>query len=181
MKKFFFFTTTVLTIIMVASCNSGTSSTPKSASPSDEYISGLTSSDSTQMKKLCNDCMELLKHRDIDAAVSMLQYYDEATHNVLPLSTEERARMMRLFVNFPVLSYNCKETTFIEEGVNNVKYEVMFDLEDHAKTSFMFNPVKVNGTWYLTVKRPDQRVSADDAPAEGNTDDAESTAEPENQ
>ena len=46
----------------------------------------------------------------------------------------------------------------------NPKANIIFADEEHPevngvpKTSFMFNPVKVDGQWYLTVKRADQNI-----------------------
>ena len=59
--------------------------------------------------------------------------------------------------NFERVSYS-----FQLEGCNDVKYKVKFAESDNVeetgefKTMYMFNPVKIDGTWYLTVKRPGQ-------------------------
>jgi hypothetical protein len=77
-----------------------------------------------------------------------------------------------------VLDYKCVETTFMEEGLNNVKYEFVFALEDNPqenglpRTALMFNPVKVGGVWHLTIKRPDQRLSLEPQESEASEDPA---------
>lgn len=167
MKKTSFIVILVMAIAMIASCNrQGAQS--QGGSPSDAFINSLSNEDSVQMMKLCDDCMNLLKQREIESAVNMLCEYDDSTKSVLPLSDEARVRYMRLFTLFPVLDYNCTEITFMDEGLNNVKYEFVFALEENPaengvpKTALMFNPVKVDGVWYLTVKRPDQKISLQD-------------------
>lgn len=109
--------------------------------------------------------MLLLQQKNIDGALSMLCEYDDSTGQVSPLSDATRARYQRLFTMFPVLSFQRSKYSFMLEGLNDVKYEVVFAEEEHPeingvpKTSFMFNPVRVDGTWYLTVKRADQEFS----------------------
>lgn len=117
------------------------------------------------MLSLCDNCMELLKNKDIEGALSMLYEYDDSTKQVFPISEATRMRYERLFNMFPVLSYQRQKFTFMLEGVNDVKYDVIFAEESHPevngvpRTSYMFNPVKVDSVWYVTVKRPDQDIS----------------------
>lgn len=126
-----------------------------------EFVASLTKDDSTQMVKLCDDCMELLKQKDLEGALTMLREYDDSTNSIYPLTEETRARFQRIFTTFPVLDYQRIETTFMERGLNNVKYEIVFGEENEygvPKTSMMFNPVKVDDQWYITMKRADQKV-----------------------
>lgn len=114
------------------------------------------------MLKLSNDCMELLKAKKIDNALSMLYEYNDSTKEVTPLSEKSRKRYERMFHIFPVLDYKMEYYSFQLEGVNDVKYRIIFGQEDQpdvngeAATALMFNPVKVDGNWYLTVKTADQ-------------------------
>lgn len=129
------------------------------------FQASLNEEDTLQMLRLTDECMEFLKNKNIDGALAMLYEYDDSTHQVSPLSDETRIRYERLFSMFPVLSYQRQFFKFMSEGLNDVKYEVIFAEESHPekngvpKTSFMFNPVKVDSVWYITVKRPDQEIT----------------------
>ena len=50
--------------------------------------------------------------------------------------------------------------SFTESGLNDAKYEVQFGPDEAGapKTAYMFNPVKVDGQWYLCVKGANQAV-----------------------
>ena len=116
------------------------------------------------MLGLADNCMKLLKEKRIDEALSMLNEYDDTLKSVKPLSKETEQRLHRTFRVFPVLEYNLSYFSMQLEGLNDVKYNIIFAKEDHPEqngkpqTSFMFNPVKLDGTWYLCVKRSDQEV-----------------------
>ena len=63
-----------------------------------------------------------------------------------------------------MLSYSRLYYSFQLEGCNDVKYEVTWATKEQAgtseapKTSFMFNPVKIDGTWKLCVKTPADEI-----------------------
>ena len=157
MKKLIFFSFAVLIMLSVSSCKKKTH-----LQKVQEFTSSLTSADTTQMLKLSNDCMELLKAKKIDNALSMLYEYNDSIKEVTPLSEKSRKRYERMFHIFPVLDYKMEYYSFQLEGVNDVKYRIIFGQEDQpdvngeAATALMFNPVKVDGNWYLTVKTADQ-------------------------
>lgn len=159
MRKLLYFALASAFILIAVSCGNK----PKSRiEETIDFRSSLTEADTMQMLKICDDCMELLKNKDIDGALSMLNEYIDSTNSVQPLSDATRAKYTRIFNMFPVLEYQLAGYTFVLEGINDVKYSIKFAEEEHPekngepKTSFMFNPVKIEGQWYLTVKRPDQ-------------------------
>lgn len=123
-----------------------------------EFRNSLSSTDTTQMLKLCSDCMELLKAQKVESALSMLYEYNDSTKEVQPLTDKTRKQYERRFKVFPVLEYTMDYYSFQLEGVNDVKYRITFALEENpeqngnAVTAMMFNPVKVDGVWYLTIK-----------------------------
>lgn len=123
-----------------------------------EFRNSLSSTDTTQMLKLCNDCMDLLKAQKVESALSMLYEYNDSTKEVQPLTDKTRKQYERRFKVFPVLEYTMDYYSFQLEGVNDVKYRITFALEENpeqngnAVTAMMFNPVKVDGVWYLTIK-----------------------------
>lgn len=124
------------------------------------FQEGLTAQDSTVMLQKCEDCMQLLSEGKIDDALAMLVEYDDSLQQVSPLSDETRASYMRKFTLFPVLKYELKYYSFTESGLNDAKYEVQFGPDEAGapKTAYMFNPVKVDGQWYLCVKNANQAV-----------------------
>lgn len=123
-----------------------------------EFRSELTKEDTTQMLKLSDQCMELLKAQKTNEALSMLYEYDEENKELTPLNDKTRKRLETRLKFFPVLDYERVYYSFLLEGVNDVKYRIKFAEEENpeqngeAKTAFMLNPVKVDGSWYLTVK-----------------------------
>lgn len=134
--------------------------------PTDEraaFRSQLTAEDTAQMLALCDQCMEKLKAGRVDEALASLHLYDDSAHTVLPLSPEKERELRRTFRLFPVVSYTRIYFTFTTEGLNDVKYNIEFfekEAGDPTPNSigFMFNPVKVDGQWYLTVKEADQDI-----------------------
>ena len=159
MKKLLYFTLGFICLLVAESCRQKPQS---SVDETTEFRGSLTSEDTVQMLKLCDDCMVLLKNKNIDGALAMLNEYDDSTNSVQPLTDPTKAKYTRVFNMFPVLEYELAGYTFVQEGLNDVKYTITFAEEEHPekngepKTSFMFNPVKIDGQWYLTVKRPDQ-------------------------
>ena len=161
MKKIFYFAVLATTLLCVTSCKHKPQSSEEAR---EEFRASLTENDTLEMLKMGEECMELLKKKNIEAAMTMLYEYDDSTQSVQPLSDATRKRYEHMFKVFPVLDYMRTEYTFMLEGLNNLKYDIIFAEEEHPeingipKTSFMFNPVKVDDKWYLTVKRPDQEI-----------------------
>lgn len=155
MKHISFITIAILLSVSLTSCHKDKSKSEQVL----EFRSELTEQDTTQMLKLCDDCMELLKNRQIDKALGMLHEYDDSLKTVSPLTAEMTKRYEHVFNTFPVYEYTRSYYSFQLEGLNDVKYDIMFAENDKtAKTAFMFNPVRVDGTWYLCVKRADQDI-----------------------
>ena len=158
MKKLVYFSLMALILLCVSSCKKKTP-----LQKMEEFTSSLTSADTTQMLKLSNDCMELLKAKKIDNALSMLYEYNDSTKEVTPLTPQARKRYERMFRIFPVVDYELVYYSFQLEGINDVKYKIIFAQEENvaengeAATALMFNPVRVDGTWYLTVKNTDRK------------------------
>ena len=127
-----------------------------------EFRSGLTAEDTTKMLGICEECMKTLKAGNIDGALNLLYQYDDSTKTVSPISEENRKKMRNTFTVFPVLNYRMVYYNFTTQGLNDVKYEIEFfektDSTDQAPNTIglMFNPVKVDDQWYLTMKDADK-------------------------
>lgn len=123
-----------------------------------EFRSTLSTSDTTQMLQLCDEAMEQLKNHSYEKVLSSLYEYNDSTKEVKPLSETLMRQYRNNFETFPVLEYRRVYYSFMLEGWNDVKYEVIFatpeqtGTDEPAKTAFMFNPVKIDGQWYLCVK-----------------------------
>lgn len=125
-----------------------------------EFRSQLNAEDTTVMLQLCDDAMKDLKAHNIDKVLANMFEYTDSTHELKPLSEELKKKYASRFKLFPVLDYKRIYYSFQLEGCNDVKYEVTFatakqaGTEEAAKTAYMFNPVKIDGTWRLCVKTP---------------------------
>lgn len=163
MKKFFgfFLILSILSLTALQSCKK-----KKEVSHEEmvaKFRSQLTSNDTTQMLKLCDDAMELLKNKQIDQVLASLNEYDDSLHQVKPLSEELKGKYHNIFTMFPVLSYDREYYSFQLEGCNDVKYKVTFAESapgdpNPPTTAYMFNPVKIDGQWKLCVKTLKDRV-----------------------
>lgn len=123
-----------------------------------EFRSSLNSEDTTTVLRLCDEAMETLKQKDIEKVLGSLYEYNDSTKEVKALTEETAKKYRRRFQMFPVIEYRRLYYSIQLEGCNDVKYSVVFataeqaGTEKPAQTSFMFNPVKVDGTWKLCVK-----------------------------
>lgn len=132
----------------------------------EEFRSELTSEDTTQMLRLCDDLMEQLKGKNYSQVLGSLYLYDDSTREVTAIPDDIAKRYERKFKMFPVLEYKRQYYSFMLEGCNDVKYEVTFATAEQtgdkpATTMFMFNPVKVDGEWKVCLKTPDNETDPD--------------------
>lgn len=161
MNKIYFIIAVFISALILASCKSEKKSHLAEVT---EFRNTLTNQDTTQVLKLANDCMELLKKKNIDQAIAMLNEYSDSLHQIQPLSKESERKLRSTFKIFPVLDYELSYYSLQSESVNDVKYNITFAEENNPEkngkpiTSYMFNPVKVDGVWYLCIKRQDQSV-----------------------
>ncbi len=163
MKKISFILTAVLALsISFTSCSNKKQQTRDEQV--EEFRSMLTAADTTQMLQLCDNAMELLKGKKIDEVIASLYEYNDSTKEAKPASEKTAKRYKRLFTMFPVLEYKRAYFSFMLEGCNDVKYDVVFARAKDAgtdkdpKTAYMFNPVKINDEWKLCVKTLDEQI-----------------------
>lgn len=168
MKKIVF----ILTVLtLVASCKSGVrysgangEKTQKDAEA--EFLSSLTQSDQDAVLDMAEDFMKKLKDGQVEEAVDMIY----VLHNdvVYKKSAEYTDQLVNRFrYVFPVLSYERRYYSFSTEGNNDISYSYTFGPERNGQAPsmrLMFNPVYVDGQWYLTFK--DGSQSSKDLPVE---------------
>lgn len=159
-----------IVFLFVIACLFVTSCTHKEKTREDrikEFRSELTQKDTTEMLSLCDNVMEQLKARKIEEVVSSLYEYNDSTREAKPVTDETAKRYVRKFKMFPVLDYHRRNFTFMHEGCNDVKYEVTFASAEQtgtdkpATTMYMFNPVKIDGTWIVCVKTSHDEIAED--------------------
>ena len=144
MKKYILFACTLLTLGFFASCSSCSN---KNEKPREERVAEFAG--------------------QVDRVLSSLYEYDDSTKEVKPLSKQTADRFRRRFHMFPVLDYSRQFFSFQLEGCNDVRYNVTWAKAEQtgtgepAKTAYMFNPVKVDGTWKLCVKTQKDEIDPD--------------------
>lgn len=129
-----------------------------------EFAASLSATDTTEVLSAGSAVMDSLRAGNIDYALSQLHSAD-TNGNVADLSDEQRARLRARFERFPVVEWEVDYYDFSLPGLNDLKYRTFLrprDAEGHAPAmSFMLNPVKKDGKWYLCVK--DAELPAKDA------------------
>lgn len=125
-----------------------------------EFIATLSAADTSAVKSQATRCMELLKADSVDSALDMLYTIDGA--KLRKLSDEEKVRMKRRFATFPVLEYEFEYLSFSTQGYNDMKFKTFAKRgQTSGKLSqgftLMFNPVRIDGQWYLAIKTLGQK------------------------
>lgn len=101
--------------------------------------------------------MSLLKERKFDEALDMI-YYLRDSITAIPMDSTQRTALKKIFKHHPVYKYELDYFNFSKQDLNDIKYRVQFfqldGPNDHRPNTigFMFNPVKIDGTWKLTMK-----------------------------
>lgn len=140
----------MICLIGLSSCHDNN----KSRENINEFVSQLTAQDSTTVLALGDSCMNYFKSKNVDSALGML--YVEQDGQLTHISDSMKTIITKRFKIFPVLDYKLDYYTFLSESVNDLKYRIVFgeateDMPEQT-TGFMFNPIKSNGVWYLTLK-----------------------------
>ncbi len=147
----------------LASCGGGKekeAARPKSLGDAKaEFAATLTAADTSAVKTQATRCMELLKADSVEQAIDMLYTVDGT--KLRKLSDEEKANMKKRFTRFPVVDYAFEYLAFATQGNNDMKYTTYSRLraadERPSKgVSLMFNPVRIDGQWYLAIKTAGQ-------------------------
>ena len=93
---------------------------------------------------------------NIDEALKMLFILRDG--KAIPLPAEKEQQLRKKFKYFPVVDYKLDYYSFSSTDNNDVKFQIEFfkhtSSDDHTPNTigFMFNPVKIDGVWYLAVK-----------------------------
>lgn len=147
-------------LVLVASCHSNTPTysgrhgEKTQMDAEKEFTSSLKSSDSLAVIKKGDECMNLLREGKIDEALSMINVLAEDAVYPMPESYAEQLRSR--FTMMPVCDYVLDYMAFSTQGNNDLCYRYEFAPKNEQGVAptmkFTFNPVKVGGKWYLTLK-----------------------------
>lgn len=123
-----------------------------------EFISSLTANDTLTVMQAAEELMSGLKNGNLESSLSKLYMVENRT--IVAISSQKIAELSKRFRRFPVVDYKLEHLVFSVASLNDMKYTIQFAKKDKngkAPTiSFVLNPVRMNGTWYLCVKGKDQ-------------------------
>lgn len=156
MKKILY---TLTAVLLITSCSShpkysGHNGEKTQKDAEAEFISNIKASDSLAVVKTGEKCMQLLKDRKLDEALSMLNVLKD--NAVLPLPDDYSEHLRKRFTIMPVYDFSFDYFAFSTEGNNDLAYIYEFGQKNEDGVAptikLTFNPVKVDGRWYLTLK-----------------------------
>ena len=131
-----------------------------------EFLASLSQSDQDAVLALADECMDKLQAGQVDEAVGMINVlYNNVVYKKSASYTQD---LVQQFQRFPVLSYERLYYSFSTEGNNDISYSYVFAPASGGKPAqtmkLMFNPVYIDGSWYLTFK--DGSQSSRDLPVD---------------
>jgi hypothetical protein len=119
-----------------------------------EFVASLSKSDEEALLALADDCMSKFQAGRVDEALDMI--YVLYNNVVYKKSASYTAELLQRFKMFPVLSFERLYHSFSTEGNNDISYSYVFAPASSGQSAqtmkLMFNPVYVDGQWYLTFK-----------------------------
>lgn len=170
MKKIIFI---LAAIAVLASCNrgpkySGLHGEKTQLDAEKEFVSSISNADSLAVVSLSEKFMSLLKDGSIAEAVDMIYVlHDNVLYQKNDSFTNE---LIQRFTMFPVVSYSLNYFSFSTAGNNDISYTYSFTGDEaSSKMKLMFNPVKIDDVWYLTMK--DGSQSSRDLPKDKQIND----------
>lgn len=155
MKKFKLFSLLIIGLTALCIC-CGRS---KTENVDNEMGENLSAADTTLAIKKANEVMDLLKHNDIAKALDKI-YVIDSVGNPEKLSQESIEELTQRFEMFPVKKYKLQRFYFKAWNNNLIDYMTEFYESDNPgapnKIAVVFNPVRKDGEWYLTLKNTRQ-------------------------
>jgi hypothetical protein len=158
MKKFFILLATVAVLVSCGPKYSGPNGEKTQKDAEAEFTSSLTKSEKKAVLDLADECMDKLRSGKVDEAVDMIYVlYNDVLYKK---SASYTADLITRFKMFPVRSYERLYYSFSTEGNNDISYSYIFAPSKKGaggeSMKLMFNPVYVDGKWYLTLKEGGQ-------------------------
>ncbi|MDO4826844.1 MAG: hypothetical protein Q4B16_04725 [Bacteroidia bacterium] len=143
------------TLFMLAAChNAGRQKYYTFESAQADFEATITAADSAAVKAATDEIMSLLQAGQLDDALSKVYVvYEDVLYRP---ADESLVNLKSKFKYFPVLSYEMTQMDFQTPAINDVTYRYVFaqspDGSDPAAIKLAFNPVKIDGEWYITFK-----------------------------
>lgn len=137
-----------------------------------EFVGSLTKTDSITVLEMSQKCMDSLKEGNIEAALGMLYVVKDG--EAVRLTNENAENLKKHFSTFPVVDYHLENFSFFplrDVMILNIRLNLQKkDVDGNAPTmAFMFNPVKIDGIWYLCIKHRNQSSKEMLNPRESNS------------
>ena len=158
MKKIFILLAAVAVLVSCGPKYSGLHGEKTQKDAEAEFTSSLTDSDKKAVLDLADECMRKLQSGRVDEAVDMIYVlYNDVVYRK---SDSYTADLVTRFKAFPVRSYELLYYSFSTEGNNDISYSYSFATSKKSAggetMKLMFNPVYVDGRWFLTLKEKGQ-------------------------
>ena len=139
---------------------------PLSSGTTFAAVASLTQSDEDAVLALADDCMRKFQAGQLDEALDMIHVlYNNVVYKK---SDSYTAQLKQRFEAYPVLSFERLYHSFSTEGNNDISYSYVFEPANGnipaSTRKLMFNPVYIDGQWYLTFK--DGSQSSRDLPVD---------------
>ena len=139
----------VLCIFALVSCNTNKNKLPKMQYQAEaEFNASLKQSDKDKLMQLTESFMSLVKSGDVEKGVSLIYVLDGNV--VYQKSPEYTDLLVKRFSPFVSCDYDFVSVAYSTPGNNDVVYNVA--IPGGISLRITFNPVFVNGDWYLTMK-----------------------------
>ena len=154
MKKILYI---LLVLGLVSSCSSRGSApvfkTQKDAE--EEFTSSLTARDTTVVLNLTETFMSLVQTDRVEEAVDMITVLSQGV--VYKPSDSYYAELVNRYRGMKILSYKLDKYYFTTDGNNDVCYVTECgSLDSPMVFKLTFNPICVDGKWYLALKDGNQ-------------------------
>ena len=128
--------------LLFSACNSS----PKVRTYADaerEFIASLTADDSLSVVNLAKDFFDNVKHNRTDEALDMINVVDNGVLYRIDLASRDFLRPR--FLRMPEEGWQLVRYSFSTPGINDLVCL-------YGGMKLVFNPVKVEGRWFLTLK-----------------------------
>jgi len=155
MKRIYLFSTLSFLLIFGA-C---TDKAPKSHDGQEAIVFEFSNSDSIDIISLADQYVACFNSGNIEGCADFL--YTVRNDSVFPLSTKQREGFLSSLQRMP--SFGCERTDLTLKSDRDNKVQIVIFLAEADSTDlskerpsvkFFLNPVKVEGTWYLTLYDP---------------------------
>ncbi len=133
---------TLFVCLLFAACNNS----PKVKTYADAeraFIASLTPEDSLAVVDLAREFFEHVKNNRTDEALDMINVVDNSV--LYRIDMESRDFLRPRFLRMPEEGWQIVRYSFSTPGINDL-------VCNYGGMKLVFNPVKVEGRWYLTLK-----------------------------